>query len=208
MPIIFSHQIDSSTSLCVWDITETEESLFSNLILKDYDIANITHLKLSKRRLEKLACRQCLAYLLGNKHIDIKYGSHGEPVIQNYYISFSHSDKFAAVVISKKYPVGIDIEKIGVRIIPLAYKFMNEQEVVSSESDNSEYLHYFWGAKEAIYKIHKVGNLDYKENILVKKNQQKGFLRTKFSESEFNINSWVIENMMLVCARRIHEDEQ
>jgi 4'-phosphopantetheinyl transferase len=205
MPIIFSYKIDSSTSLCVWHITETEESLFSNLILNNDDITNIIHLKLSKRRLEKLACRQCLAYLLGDNRIDIEYGKHGEPVIQNHYISFSHSDEFAAVAISNKYSVGIDIEKIGTKIIPLAYKFMNEQELLSSESDNSEYIHYFWGAKEAIYKIHKVGNIDYKENILVKKNQQKGFLHTSLSESEFNINSWIIENMMLVCVTEIPE---
>lgn len=205
MPIIFSNKIDSSTSLCVWHITETEESLFSNLILHKNDITNITDLKLSKRRLEKLACRQCIAYLLGDKRIEIRYGIHGEPIIQNYFISFSHSNKFATVVISKKYPVGIDIEKIGTKIIPLAYKFMNEEELIASESNNSEYFHYFWGAKEAIYKIHKAGNVDFKEDILVKKNQQKGYLRTGQFESEFNIYSRVIENMMLVCATEIIE---
>lgn len=205
MPIIFSNKIDSSTSLCVWHITETEESLFSNLILHKNDITNIIDLKLSKRRLEKLACRQCIAYLLGDKRIEIRYGIHGEPIIQNYFISFSHSNKFATVVISKKYPVGIDIEKIGTKIIPLAYKFMNEEELIASESNNSEYFHYFWGAKEAIYKIHKAGNVDFKEDILVKKNQQKGYLRTGQFESEFNIYSRVIENMMLVCATEIIE---
>ncbi len=205
MPVIFSNKIDSSTSLCVWHITETEEFLFSNLILNDDDISNIIRLKLNKRRVEKLACRQCLAYLLKNNNIDLHYGSHGEPIIHNYYISFSHSDKFAAVAISKKYPVGIDIEKMGTRIIPLTYKFMNEKELEISESNNSEYFHYFWGAKEAIYKIHKEKNLDFKENILVKKNEQKGYLLSGKSKCEFKIYNWIVEKMMLVCVTRINE---
>lgn len=206
MPIIFTHQIDSSTSFCVWHITETEESLFNSLELTDVDKQSILSFSLKKRRLEQLACRNCLAFLLNNSKISIEYGQSGEPLLENYFLSFSHSHNYATAILSSAYAVGIDIEKITAKILSLSYKFLNDNEIAHSDIKNPEAIHYIWGAKEAIFKLYKKGNIDFISQMHINSQKQYGILKIDNTNYEFKIDRWKIDDMLLVSACDINHN--
>ena len=117
MPLIFKNNIDLDTIVGVWKITETETELWKGLILSETDKNAIFYLPLVKRRLEKIVCRKALASLLKQNEIRIEYGKNGEPFMNGFYISFSHSGEMVAVAASASKPIGIDIEKIRDKIV-------------------------------------------------------------------------------------------
>ncbi|MBO4482037.1 MAG: 4'-phosphopantetheinyl transferase superfamily protein [Bacteroidales bacterium] len=168
MPVIYQHETDSSVSVCVWHITETEESLLQGLVLDEADAQHIASQKLPKRRLEKLACRQALAHLLQTEKVSIQYTPSGQPRLESGHISFSHSDHYAAVAYSPTLRVGIDIETIGSRILALHKYFLTAEETDLHDISNSLTLHQLWGAKEALYKLSGDEKLDFHNDILIK----------------------------------------
>lgn len=200
MPVIFQNEIDSSVSLCVWHITETEESLFQGLMLNKEDVAHIEALKLPKRRLEKLACRRALAHLLHHEKVLIQYDENGQPHIENGHISFSHSDHYAAVVYSPDRRVGIDIEDIGTRILALHKYFLTAEEEALHDISDTLTLHKLWGAKEAIYKLLGGGALDFHNDIIINdKNIQSGQIHSQPSLN-IHLEHFTIENQLMVLA--------
>ena len=170
MPVIYKEDIDASLMMEVWNFTESEASLLSQLILKETDRQNILSLPLPKRRLEKLACRCALQDILRNHQMPLQiealsYTSTGAPKLAPLHISFSHSNHYAAVALSPLHSVGIDIEKIGHRLQNSYAHFLNEHEISEIDIHNDRLLNYYMGAKEAIYKAHSIGMIDYHEDI-------------------------------------------
>lgn len=154
----------------VWNFTESEAFLLSQLALSEPDKQSILSLQLSKRRLEKLACRYALQDLLRHHEIPVNitslsYSGTGAPQLTPLFISFSHSNNYAAVALSFLSPIGIDIEKIGHRLQNIYSHFLNEQEISEIDTQNERLLHYYWGAKEAIYKAHAIGEINYQADI-------------------------------------------
>lgn len=152
MPVIFEKQIESSVSVCVWQITETEDFFWQLLSLAPTDGDNIKSCHAASLRLEKLACRAALAHILKNTSINLSYSPEGQPKIDGRYISFSHCHTHVAVAVSPTAPVGIDIESIQDRILKLYSKFLNESEIKQFDVTDKNQLYFCWSAKEAIYK--------------------------------------------------------
>ncbi|MEG2070257.1 MAG: 4'-phosphopantetheinyl transferase superfamily protein [Bacteroidales bacterium] len=210
MSVIFNKYINSSISLCVWHITETEEFLFEDLPLSRQDILYIKKMKLEKRRKEMLACRQALLYLLKEMNLEIDlplkitYSETGAPRMDRYHLSFSHSKEYVAVAISTEQPIGIDIEIMGSKIEKLYPRFMNKQEISEANIACAEELHYYWSTKEAMIKLHGEGNMDFLNDIHVprinfvseKPCHYKDFLQAK-------LYHWQIKNCCLVLAVKI-----
>ena len=200
MPVIYQHETDSSVSVCVWHITETEESLFQGLVLDKEDEAHIADLKLPKRRLEKLACRRALAHLLQQKKVAIRYNDDGQPYLESGHISFSHSDHYAAVAYSPTLRVGIDIETIGTRILALHKYFLTAEEEALHDLTDSMTLHKLWGAKEAMYKLSGGGPLDFHNSILIQdKEIGSGHIGGQHPLNA-HLEHFTIENQLIVLA--------
>lgn len=136
-------------SIFIWEITESDKELSSGL-------AELTRLKilknnkLRKRRIEKYV----QAYLLLQAKIDpllVSYSSTGKPIIEsaNKNVSFSHSGKFAALMVSNT-ACGIDIEKENPKIEKISPKFLNEAEIKLLSVPGS--LTWIWCIKEAVFK--------------------------------------------------------
>jgi phosphopantetheinyl transferase len=178
MPIILKKQISQNISVAVWQIAETEEYFYNSLYLLPEDESQIKNIKLQKVRLQKLACRAALAELLGSNEVGITYTENGQPQLKNHYISFSHTEKTVAVALAST-PVGIDIEEITPRILPLYPRFMSPKEIETCDVKNLNDLYYFWCAKEAMYKWHAMKNLDFIEDLFVDKNEKKGVICKK-----------------------------
>lgn len=172
MPIVFNKQINSHTTLGLWKIEESEETLRAGLQLKQHEIDFIEQLSAGKRLQHWLATRLLLRTLMDtNDYIDCGMDEHGKPYLLNsvYQISFSHSFDYAAVMISSEVQVGIDIELIKHKIKSIKHKFLTDLELAQPQiGDNTNGLYVSWCAKEAIYKWHGKKGLEFRQHIHIK----------------------------------------
>jgi len=185
--------------VAVWHITETEDALFNTIVLADNDREALKAFALPKRRLERLACRQILAFLLHTDKIELAYSETGAPLLKNGFVSFSHSGKYAAAAFSPTTPIGIDIEKVDDRIDRLYPRFMPlKSPLLSKEKDIPHFSTYIWCAKEAAYKLYAQANLDFVQDITIEAKLQQGNVALPQGGSlSFSIFHYIIENMML-----------
>lgn len=169
MPLAYQKDIDPQTSFALWKIEEQASELTSQLQLKDHEKTYLETLINGKRNLHWLSTRVLLRTMINTEdYIDCKVDEHGKPYLANFphFISLSHSFDYAAVMVSKNKPVGIDIELIKDKIERIAHKFMNDEELSFIDPRNkTEQLYACWCAKEAIYKLQGKKNVSFLHNI-------------------------------------------
>ncbi len=179
----------SSFKLGVWKIEE-EADFFSSSI--SYQ-ASATH---STRNLQQLATRFLIQYLEPHFPIqNISLGEAGKPkLISNQFeFNLSHTVQMAAVVLSNKCPVGIDIEKITPRVLRIKNKFLHADEVQSLSGLNEESListlTLYWSIKETVYKWWGKGGVDFAKDIIIedKKEVNSTVKTVRFGKAEGGI---------------------
>ncbi|WP_158825256.1 4'-phosphopantetheinyl transferase family protein [Mucilaginibacter lacusdianchii] len=172
MAIAFQKQVDSDTEFALWRIEEDAVTLYNQLQLNDEEKAFVEQLANGKRNLHWLSTRVLLRTMLNTEeYIDCKIDEHGKPYLANlpYHISLSHSFDYAAVMISRSRPVGIDIEQIKQKVERIAHKFMKPAEMAFISSQMPiEHLYVCWCAKEAVYKCYGRKEVSFLDNIDLK----------------------------------------
>ena len=172
MALAYHKKLDDSTEFAIWKIEESADELYAQLQLREHEQKVIDGLNNGKRNLHWLSTRVLLRKLLNtSEYIDCETDEHGKPFLPNspYHISFSHSFDYAAVIISKDKPVGIDIEIIKDKIERVANKFLVEKEIDFIDKQHKiEHLYICWCAKEAIYKLQGKRNVSFKDHIRLK----------------------------------------
>ncbi|MCL2167716.1 MAG: 4'-phosphopantetheinyl transferase superfamily protein [Lentimicrobiaceae bacterium] len=194
MPLTKIIEVSQTIFIAVWKIAETEEFFFNSLQLLSEDELKIKSIKLQKIRLQKLACRAALAKLLNTKQIAITYSKTGQPQLSEHYISFSHTKNYVAVALAN-IPIGIDIEEITPRILPLYTRFMSKQEIAGCDISNLKNFYYYWCAKEAMYKWFTKKNLDFIKDLFVDKKNNKGVINNNNTVQLFD---FYFENHIIV----------
>lgn len=193
MPIIQLKQINDSTYLGRWALTETSSELQEHpelpkqLILPEI----ISH---EKRKAEWLASR-ILAYQLLKKFTPDFYLLHndenGQPFFKNCacQLSISHTQNEVAVLVSRDYIVGIDIERIQPKVLRVKDKFLSvtERQTLNSDLVN---LTIAWSAKETLYKLYGKKNITFSENLKLfpYKPADSGFLKAIIQTANFREN--------------------
>ena len=156
MAIAFRMQVDEDTEFALWKIEEEAAELYQQLQLNAREQAYIESLGNGKRHLHWLGTRVLLRTMLNTaEYIDCQVDEHGKPYLVNmpYHISLSHSFDYAAVMLSKSKPVGIDIELVSQKVERIAHKFLSKEELALIEPEHKiEQLYVCWCAKEAVYK--------------------------------------------------------
>ena len=170
MAIAYRHRVDDDTEFALWKIEEKAADLYKQLQLDEHEKAYFEKISTSKRHLHWLSTRVLLRTMLRtDEYIDCKTDIHGKPYLVNlpYHISFSHSFDYAAVMMSKKVPVGIDIEQIKEKVERIATKFMNPGEMafISTDEHRIEHLYVCWCGKEAIYKCYGQKEVSFVNHI-------------------------------------------
>jgi phosphopantetheine--protein transferase-like protein len=169
MAIAYHKILDKDTEFAVWKIEESADELIAQLQLREHERRIIDGLNNGKRNLHWLSTRVLLRKLLNtSEYIDCQVDGHGKPYLPDspYHISFSHSFDYAAVMISKDKPVGIDIEIVKDKIERVSRKFLVEKELSFIDTENRiEHLYVCWCAKEAIYKLQGKSNVSFKDHI-------------------------------------------
>ena len=121
------------------------------------------HFKSAHRQYEWLTVRAMLRQVMGT-NAGICYDDSGKPQLTGLLsdshfsnISISHSKTHAALLLADHTGVGVDIELVSPRILRLANRIAQSEELPVAfgemgEQERSEYLTALWTAKEAIYK--------------------------------------------------------
>jgi len=172
MAIVYRQRIDDDMEFALWKIEEKADELYCQLQLNDEEKAYVEQIKHGKRHLHWLSTRVLLRkMLITNDYIDCKVDEHGKPYLVTlpYQISLSHSFDYAAVMISKNHPVGIDIEQVKDKVERIAHKFMRPEELAFlDEAHKIQQLYACWCAKEAVYKCNGEKEVSFVDNILLK----------------------------------------
>ena len=189
MPIINKIESEKITIL-VWEITETLEEIIA--LGEGINISNYTS---KKRKKEHLASRLLVNEICPTK--TIIYNEFGAPELNNgKHISISHSKELVAVILSDK-KTGLDIEQISEKSLRIASKFVSARNLIKLNKVKATLI---WCLKEAIYKWHQKGGIDFIKDIIIpeffaKKN---GKVTAYFRRKKLNLNYLKIHNHYLV----------
>ena len=96
------------------------------------------------RRKEVLAVYGLLFAMTDNPYLRIEHDDLSRPVIDGYHVSISHTRGYAALLLSTRHKVAIDIEFISNRVERVASKFIRNDEV--ADSLYAKLIH--WSAKD------------------------------------------------------------
>jgi len=177
MPLFYQHNINEQATLAVWHITETEDFFLEKIHLNK----TINH---PHKKLQHLAGR----YLLKILHPEfplhlIEIAESNKPLLADgsFHFSISHCGDFAAAIISESESAGIDVELVTPKIKLIQHKFLSNEEINVVENvyqlnnniptaigithDSINLLTLCWSCKEAIYKWHGKGGVDFKDHI-------------------------------------------
>ena len=151
--------------------------------------------KNEKRKKEIICSRLLLNEFFPN--ISITYNKYGAPEIENnHFVSISHSYNLTAIILSKKES-GIDIEKISSKPLRLSPKFIlkNRHKYLSKEKATI-----IWCCKEAIYKKHQKGNINFITDIKINPFilEDKGQIIAEFKNQKLTLNYEKIDTHFLV----------
>ena len=208
MPLHKTINHDSNTKILIWKITETFDTLFSEVILKEKTLIRLQGMKSETHQRAFLSVRKLLQET-GHNDVQLHYDEFGKPHLDNEnHISITHSFDFSAIILSDKN-VGIDIEQRREKIIRIADKFVDDSEFLFLNKENlEEYvskLTVIWGIKEAVFKIRNEKGISFKDHIFVapfEMNDLKAEALLTFENLniKFDISFEEIENYTLVYA--------
>ena len=168
MPIVYQKEHLSSI-IAIWESTEDLELLFEKAMLSTLEVAQLRSFRSESRKREFLTVRTLLNTLFPSEKLTINYSTNGKPFLSgNRNISISHTKNLVAIMVGEFNHGGIDLETINERIFKLAEKFLNETELTFfGHNPSIELLQVVWGAKEVLYKIHEIGDVDFKKHLNV-----------------------------------------
>jgi len=168
MPNIRSIPFEDQQKIGIWHITEPAEYFLDLLDLSTEEWKEFSTLKNDRRKTEWLAARYILHQISQqNNRIFLEKDKFGKPAFQSEFgqLSLSHTDAYAAAVLHQN-PCGIDIQSIKNTVLKILKRVLSPTEISSIPvEDDLIYGTMYWSAKEAIFKAHGIGNIDYRKDI-------------------------------------------
>ena len=169
MALINVREVYPGVSLGLWQIDETTKDFYERSArLAQYEPLLDKRYKHDGRKLEFLAVRALLHSMLAmggcseaqiDRMGEITHNQAGKPLLRGYHISVSHTQGFAAVILSKSREVAVDVEYFSDRVRRVAAKFMRKDE----KAPDLDSLLVHWCSKETVYKLFSDENLQFGE---------------------------------------------
>ncbi len=169
MPIIHHQQLNKDSSWAVWKIDESYDEFMAMVNLDDNDNEALDQITHPIKILEWFGSRLTLKYLLNKiqlQFLGIVKDEHAKPFLKDLtvHMSISHCYPYAAAIIHRHHPVGIDIEFPKEKLKRIAHKVFNPTELEFVGDDLI--LHSIvWSAKEVLYKMNGKKELTFKEHL-------------------------------------------
>lgn len=208
MPVISICELfEKQIKVGIWQITESQSELHSQVTLSNLDQERFLIRKKGKHQKSFLASR-ILLQQMGIDLGELYYENQTIPMLKRRQnISISHTNDYVVIALSDIHQIGIDIERCRSRIKNLAYKFTNSKDYASAGSlDPVAHLTRIWVAKEAMYKAMKKDGVSFKNQMVVHYENQLG-VGKHFSENhEILFDLYFREiNQYFLCICRIKE---
>lgn len=169
MAVVNIREVYPGVSLGLWQMDESPEQLFDLYPhLLPYRSSLDDKYKNDGRKLEFLAIRALMYEMLrvngASKGLlshagDFTHNGQGKPLFRGYHVSISHTKGYAALILSKKSEVAVDIEYMSDRVERIASKFLRKDE--QADSLDSKLVH--WCAKETVFKLFSEENLLFED---------------------------------------------
>jgi len=165
--LIRKEYIQSGALLGVWKMTESRDELLTQFpeTLRNEADRYLEKIRSERRSIEWLSTRVMLFQLLGENQM-IFNRQDGSPYLEDekWFISISHTRDYAAMLLSDKTPVGIDIETHTERVARIADKFIAEKEYIDPKQKTVHQLLH-WSAKESLFKLIGLQGIDFREHL-------------------------------------------
>ena len=169
MAVVNIREVYPGVSLGLWQMDESPEQLFDLYPhLLPYRSSLDDKYKNDGRKLEFLAIRALMYEMLrvngASKGLlshagDFTHNGQGKPLFRGYHVSISHTKGYAALILSKKSEVAVDIEYMSDRVERIASKFLRKDERAGSL--DAKLVH--WCAKETVFKLFSEENLLFED---------------------------------------------
>ena len=145
--------------------------LQNGLLLTAPELEELAAIRHPTQRVEWLACRAAVCELVeaqGLTYAGLHKDEFGKPYLIGapWHISLSHTGGWAAVVLHRSRPVGIDIEPIRDQFRRVVPRVLSENELVHAAGDPGR-LAVYWCAKEALYKLYGRRQLTFREHLYI-----------------------------------------
>ena len=209
--IYLKKELDNEAIIGVWQITETEQELIELSSTPTDEMEEISFIRSESLRKQRLAVRALLNTLFDEK-VYLSHHDNGKPYLENNptNISITHTEKYVAVILHDEEDCGIDIESMDRDFSAVEKKALSEDEIDDLEQDKrNEQLAIYWCAKEAIFKLLSVYNLNFAEQIEVERFRVRGegqleatFIDKDDDEEEFELEYMTFDRHVLVWVVR------
>jgi len=170
MPLIISQNIEKGV-IGLWKISEDIDELLLLARLSAADLSTYSGISALHRKKEWLSTRALLNEIHSGSN-QIKYHNDGRPYLDDctINISISHSIGYIAILLHETSIPGIDIELINRKVGRVASRFLSPDELIAcnveTELSNHRLLLH-WCAKEAIFKMIPVSNIEFSTDIQI-----------------------------------------
>ncbi len=211
MALYLKKELDNEAIIGVWQITETEQELIELSSTPTDEMEEISFIRSESLRKQRLAVRALLNTLFDEK-VYLSHHDNGKPYLENNptNISITHTEKYVAVILHDEEDCGIDIESMDRDFSAVEKKALSEDEIDDLEQDKrNEQLAIYWCAKEAIFKLLSVYNLNFAEQIEVERFRVRGegqleatFIDKDDDEEEFELEYMTFDRHVLVWVVR------
>lgn len=199
--------------LLVWARTEAADFFNTHLPLSEKEQEDLAlRYPHPNARLDWMSSRYTLQQLCGQHCSRFYKDAAGKLRVPDtpLYFSISHSGTYTAAI-QAPMPTGIDIQVPTPKLARIAHKYI-ATEVLDSIRDLPEYedyLHYYWGIKEALFKAYGKGRVNYIEHLRLVPFEAKaegrtwGMLYKPDEQQQFEVFYKKTEDYYLcaVCAR-------
>ena len=207
MPLL-NDLVPNESLLCkLWRIDELEEIMDPNNELNSEDYQILLKRKANHLRRQFLASRKLIGLI--NPDLRISYKENIQILSDNRNISISHSDEIVTVLISKENGIGVDVEKINNKVHSVASKFLSSNEIqFFGKAPSTRQLIRAWTAKEAVYKALRKPGINFSDNIILDKfNDKAKSANAKFissdQETTFKLYFYDLDDYCLTIAQEI-----
>ena len=207
MPLL-NDLVPNESLLCkLWRIDELEEIMDPNNELNSEDYQILLKRKANHLRRQFLASRKLIGLI--NPDLRISYKENIPILSDNRNISISHSDEIVTVLISKENGIGVDVEKINNKVHSVASKFLSSNEIrFFGKAPSTRQLIRAWTAKEAVYKALRKPGINFSDNIILDKfNDKAKSANAKFissdQETTFKLYFYDLDDYCLTIAQEI-----
>ena len=165
MPVTSITKLGTEGLLGLWEIADEPEPDF---LKSDTYLQAITA---PARKTASVAARLLIQALLqqwNEPYYGIGKDEHGQPYLERhpFFVSITHAGAYAAAILHKTHPTGIDLEYKKDKILKVAHRIFTVAELAEAGHD-LEKLTLYWSAKEALYKMSEHRELVFREHILI-----------------------------------------